>query len=81
MCIKAAPKVAAFFAERNEPLLYHTITEDYYSVIPGLPALVLRQPVFNTDTELILVGADIPDYLEKLALEAKTKNHGRNHTP
>ena len=66
----AAEKVGAFYAEIGAPLIYRMITPEYYSLIPGLPALVIRKDVFNTDQEIILVGSEMEQHLRGIA---KTK--------
>lgn len=70
LCLMAAEKVGAFYAEIGAPLIYRMITPEYYSLIPGLPALVIRKDVFNTDQEIILVGSEMEQHLRGIA---KTK--------
>jgi len=66
LCLAAAEKVGAFYAEIGAPLIYRMITPEYYSIIPGLPALVIRKEVFNTDKEMILVGSDMEQHLRAI---------------
>lgn len=70
LCITAAEEVAEFYAENGDPLIYRLITPEYYGLIPGLPALVIRKDVFNTDKEIILVGSGMLEHLQGIA---KTK--------
>lgn len=64
LCITTAEKVGEFYAANGHPLIYRLITPEYYGLIPGLPALVIRKDVFNTDKEIILVGSDMVQHLQ-----------------
>lgn len=65
-CSGAILEVASFFAERNKPLILCKLTPDLYGLIHGLPAILVRQDVFNTQQEIIILGSQMIDQLRQL---------------
>jgi len=64
-------EVAPFFAKLGKPLLISKLTDNYF-FIPGLPALIVRGDVFNTEQEIIILGSRMADQLHVL-LSAKNQ--------
>jgi len=65
-CSEAIIEVASFFAARNKPLIFCKLTPDLYSLIHGLPAILIRQDVFYTQQEIVILGSRMIEQLQLL---------------
>lgn len=75
LCNRAIAEVAPFFAAIGKPLVLSKLTPNYFFV-PGLPALLVRKDVFDTEQEVIVLGSKMIDQLRTL-LSAKNQACGQ----
>lgn len=66
LCVEAMMQVASFFATKNKPILFRRITPEYYPIIQGLPAILVRKDVFNTQQEIVILGSRMIEQLKQL---------------
>lgn len=66
LCLTAAEDVAEFFGVRGIPLVIQKWSSNYATLVPGLPALIIRKNTFNTQQEIVVIGSKIVEQLKKL---------------
>lgn len=66
LCLTAAEDVSEFFGVRGIPLVIQKWSSNYATLVPGLPALIIRKNTFNTRQEIVVIGSKMVEQLKKL---------------